>query len=1637
MKRYKNLLSWLLVVTTIVTGLWLIATTTQVIADPTTEVEPNNDSGTANQMNIGYENYASATIDPIEDEDWFKFTATAGVKYVIDTYNISSSFGNNGLELYLYNSSLNQLDYDTYGASGSGNSDARITFVAGSSDVYYLKIKAYSSTEGGSYYLRILPDYNHGATWDATTFEPNDESSLAYQLNVGRTAGLSSAIEARNGIYRTSNADRDWYRFEAIGGNSYVVDVYNILSSFGSNGLELYLYDNNLNEIAYDTYGASGSGNSDANLTFTAGSSGVYYIRIHPYDSNESGTYSIRILPKYDESGASWNTNDRKYAPNDWWMNAYPIQINPCGISTYIYARDSQYRTTNGDKDWFVFEGAIGEQYSVEIYDVSGFSSGYNVELYVYEQNREEIGHATYNNTSVSFTAGYNGLYYARVHPYNGDDTGNYSVRAVSSTSGTCQNTATPTPNPPVPTATSTPVSTAFPPGSTEINPNNNSGTANQMNIGYENYASATIDPIEDEDWFKFTATAGVKYVIDTYNISSSFGNNGLELYLYNSSLNQLDYDTYGASGSGNSDARITFVAGSSDVYYLKIKAYSSTEGGSYYLRILPDYNHGATWDATTFEPNDESSLAYQLNVGRTAGLSSAIEARNGIYRTSNADRDWYRFEAIGGNSYVVDVYNILSSFGSNGLELYLYDNNLNEIAYDTYGASGSGNSDANLTFTAGSSGVYYIRIHPYDSNESGTYSIRILPKYDESGASWDSSTLEPNSWWMNADRLNILGCDLETAIQTRDAHYRTTNGDKDWFVFEGNISEQYTIETYNPSASFGSYNVELYVYDQNRTELGRATYSDNSVSFIAGYSGLYYVRVHPYNNYDTGTYSVRVSSDVSGVCPGQTGPILQASPANLSFTATEGGSNPAAQAISINNSGTGSLNWTTSDNAAWLSLDSSSGTAPSTVNASVDISGLSAGTYNATITIDGGSAQDSPQDVNVTLTVNSPADAPVLQVSPLSLSFTATEGGNNPAAQAISISNSGTGSLNWTASDNAAWLSLDSSSGTAPSTVNASVDISGLSAGTYNATITIDGGSAQDSPQDVNVTLTVNSPADAPVLQVSPLSLSFTATEGGNNPAAQAISISNSGTGSLNWTASESVAWLSLDSSSGTAPAAVNALVNISGLSAGTYNATITVDGGSAQDSPQTVNVSLVVSPTSNNVNDPMFSQQWGLQKIEIVDAWSYSQGSGNVTIAVIDTGVDYTHVDLGNGKTSTYNDKDYVNNDDDAMDDNGHGTHVAGIIAANTNNGQGIAGVCPQCTILPLKVFDSDGYFGGSASAAIRYAVEQGARIINMSFNDSCTTELADAVNYAYNNNTVLIAATGNACPVKVALGVETYEVAYPARFGRVIAVGASNSNDSRADFSHYGPALDVMVPGVSILSTYLDGGYKYLDGTSMASPMAAGVAGLLLSQNNSLTPAQVQKILENSADDIDESGWDENTGWGRINAAQAMQTTIGTVTSAPEVSCPSESQSDEVRFAEGELVALYTQLRDDVLLSNDTGQEYVNLFYDYGPELVNILVTDSNLRNRTSQFLDNASDAFGSLLPSSIDDIVLDQTLYNEADALVKDIAASGSNDFKNKMLQVWADMSLDEQIGENATDIWEDMQNNIVYLPLIIK
>jgi subtilisin family serine protease len=288
------------------------------------------------------------------------------------------------------------------------------------------------------------------------------------------------------------------------------------------------------------------------------------------------------------------------------------------------------------------------------------------------------------------------------------------------------------------------------------------------------------------------------------------------------------------------------------------------------------------------------------------------------------------------------------------------------------------------------------------------------------------------------------------------------------------------------------------------------------------------------------------------------------------------------------------------------------------------------------------------------------------------------------------------------------------------------------------------------------------------------------------------------------------------------------------------------------------------VVSP-SYIPNDPSYNNQWHLPKMNVDQAWDISRGSSNVRIAVIDSGVDADHVDLASKLVGGYN---TIDNNTNTNDDDGHGTHVAGIAAAATDNGLGVAGVCANCRIMPIKAMNASGIgYTSDIAEGIRWAADNGARVINLSLSStSNSTAMASAVNYAFNKGCVIVAAAGNDG------GNVT---SYPAANDNVIAVAATDFNNNRASFSNFGSFVDLAAPGVSILSTTNDGGYGYKQGTSMATPNVAGVAALLLSFNSQLTPAQVEQTLKSTALDLGSAGRDDYYGNGLVNAFAAIST------------------------------------------------------------------------------------------------------------------------------------------------------------------
>lgn len=348
------------------------------------------------------------------------------------------------------------------------------------------------------------------------------------------------------------------------------------------------------------------------------------------------------------------------------------------------------------------------------------------------------------------------------------------------------------------------------------------------------------------------------------------------------------------------------------------------------------------------------------------------------------------------------------------------------------------------------------------------------------------------------------------------------------------------------------------------------------------------------------------------------------------------------------------------------------------------------------------------------------------------------------------------------------------------------------------------------------------------------------------------------------------------------------------------------------------TVYLPLVMKDFSTVVypNDPYFGNQWGLSMIDAPHAWGLSRGSSSVLIAVIDSGIDLDHPDLA-AKVRTDIDWDFVNDDDVADDDHGHGTHVAGIAAAATDNGVGVAGLGWEATLLPLKVLSSSG--SGSSSdliEAIYYAADNGADVLNMSLAPEnrdrdvqsipCPQTVQEAVDYAYAKGVVLVAAAGNHD------GTNTFNAeVFPANCDHVLGVAAINSDGSVASYSNYGGHVSVAAPGTNIYSTWMGGGYGYMSGTSMATPHVSGLAALLRARYPSYTPDQVASAILDNAEDIGPAGRDDYAGCGLIDAYRALLNGAqGATPICPEQvsgtsSAGTSAEPADVPFVPGELL------------------------------------------------------------------------------------------------------------------------------------
>ncbi|PSQ19709.1 peptidase S8 [Halobacteriales archaeon QS_9_67_17] len=285
---------------------------------------------------------------------------------------------------------------------------------------------------------------------------------------------------------------------------------------------------------------------------------------------------------------------------------------------------------------------------------------------------------------------------------------------------------------------------------------------------------------------------------------------------------------------------------------------------------------------------------------------------------------------------------------------------------------------------------------------------------------------------------------------------------------------------------------------------------------------------------------------------------------------------------------------------------------------------------------------------------------------------------------------------------------------------------------------------------------------------------------------------------------------------------------------------------------------------------NDPKYGDQYADQDVNANDAWDTTLGDSSVTVAVVDQGIKYDHPDLdGNmdGSVSNYG-RDFVDDDadpyPDVLSDEYHGTHVAGIAAGETDNGEGATGIGNSSILSGRALSESGSGSTSDIADAITWAADQGAEVINLSLGGGGYTDtMKNAVSYAYDNGSLIVAAAGND---------GTNNVSYPAAYSECLAVSALDPDGTLASYSNYGSEIELCAPGTDVLSTWTDDGYRKISGTSMATPVVGGSAGLTLAQW-SLSNTELRTHLKDTAVDIGLSS--DKQGSGRVDPNNAVDT------------------------------------------------------------------------------------------------------------------------------------------------------------------
>lgn len=398
----------------------------------------------------------------------------------------------------------------------------------------------------------------------------------------------------------------------------------------------------------------------------------------------------------------------------------------------------------------------------------------------------------------------------------------------------------------------------------------------------------------------------------------------------------------------------------------------------------------------------------------------------------------------------------------------------------------------------------------------------------------------------------------------------------------------------------------------------------------------------------------------------------------------------------------------------------------------------------------------------------------------------------------------------------------------------------------------------------------------------------------------------------------------------------------------------------------------------------DVQYEHQWSLNNgekkgsdigFEALEKLLKNKKLDKTVIAVADTGVDHTLADLS-GNVLVDKGYNFVDRNDDAMDDNGHGTHVSSIIAAKSDNHYSMAGINPYAEILPIKVLDSSG--GGDTeqiAAGIMYAADNGAKVLNLSLGGGYSRTIEYALRYASDKGVTIVAASGND-------GME--ELNYPGSSKYVIAVGSTSKFDIVSDFSNYGKGLDLVAPGSDIPALLPDGNVTYMSGTSMATPHVAAVAGLLLSQKPTMKASEVQALLNKTAVDVafdeqdnpytgEEDYWDEEvdgpypvevlppgydhvSGYGRLDAFSAVSTLDLGATINPILN---NSKAVTGKAKNGSTVEVWNGKKSLGKGTVKSGSYSVAIPVQKTDQILTVVITNGNAKTSVKQVVEKAPD------------------------------------------------------------------------------